>query len=223
MIGIKVWIKLLSFALILLLLILALHTDAVSPLLSGDLDALHHASNGSLPLFLFFTMILMIIQNLFTVIPLILLISVNVSLFGFSNGYIWSWFTSIIGGVVSFLAARYWFQHFFTRWVSSKWQGKIESNGFMVVFVGRIFPFVPTSAVNIAAGLSSIGMKPFLYGTILGNMIYFFVLALLPLGVMSVHIESYIYIVIILLAVAGAFVWRSGKRKKARTKPDNEA
>jgi uncharacterized membrane protein YdjX (TVP38/TMEM64 family) len=222
-IGINVWIKLFSFALILVLLVLALNTDALSPLLSGDLDALHHASNGSISLFLFFTMILMIVQNLFTVIPLILLISVNVSLFGFSYGYIWSWFTSIIAGVISFLAARYWFQHFFKRWVSSKWQGKIESNGFMVVFVGRVFPFVPTSVVNIAAGLSSIGMKPFVYGTILGNMIYFFVLALLPLGVMSVHIEPYIYIVIILLAVAGAFAWRSRKRKKARSKPDSES
>lgn len=223
MIGIKRWIKIASFALIIVLLIAMLTTDALSPFLSGDAEALRHASDGHVSLFLFFTMILMIIQNLFTVIPLILLISVNVSLFGFSNGYVWSWFTSIVGGVVSFLAARYWFQEFFTRWVSAKYREKIESNGFLVVFVGRIFPFVPTSVVNIAAGLSSIGMRPFVYGTILGNMIYFFVLALLPLGIMSVHIESYIYIIIILLAIAGVFSWRSFKKRRKRpAKPDGE-
>jgi uncharacterized membrane protein YdjX (TVP38/TMEM64 family) len=199
------------------MLITALNTSSLSSFLSGDPEAVRHASDGNLSLLLVFTLILMIVQNLFTIIPLILLISVNVSMFGFSGGYIWSWVTSIIGGAVSFFAARYWFQEFFSRWMKPTLKDKIENNGFLVVFAGRIFPFVPTSVVNIAAGLSSISFRPFLYGTILGNMIYFFVLALIPLGIMNVHMEPYVYIVIIALAVGGVFGWRAYKKRRNKS------
>lgn len=214
--------KLVSFAVIVVLLVALLNTDVLSPLLSGDSQALQQTSHGNMSLLLLFTLCLMIVQNLFTVIPLVLLISVNVSVFGFSGGYMWSWFTSIIGGVVSFLAARYWFQQFFTKWVKKDLREKIESNGFLVVFMGRVFPFVPTSVVNIAAGLSSITLKPFVYGTILGNMIYFFILALIPLGLMSVSIEPYAYVIIIILAVAGSFGWRAFKKRRLRRMEQQE-
>lgn len=212
-----------SFLLIIALLLTALNTNFLTPLLSGDTEAIRSTSKGNISLLLLVTLVLMIIQNLFTIIPLILLISVNVTVFGFSEGYIWSWFTSIIGGMVSFLAARYWFQQFFTKWVRADYQQKLEKNGFMVVFIGRIFPFIPTSVVNIAAGLSSITWKPFVYGTLLGNMIYFFVLALIPLGIMSVNSKSYVYGGVIAAALGGVYTWRRFQKKRQSKKNKDAA
>lgn len=214
----KTWIKLASFALIAVLLIVVWHTDFVSNLLSGDPEAGRHISEDSKYLFLGLMLLLMIIQNLFTVIPFILLITMNVSVLGFSGGYLWSWTSSIVAGVISFLTARYWLQEFFAKWLKPALRDRIEDNAFWVVFIGRVFPFIPTSVVNVAAGLSSVGMRPFLYATVVGNMIYIFVLALVPLGIMSVRFEPYMYVIMILLAGVLTIswrIWRTRRKKRA--------
>jgi uncharacterized membrane protein YdjX (TVP38/TMEM64 family) len=49
----------------------------------------------------------MVIQNSFTIIPLIIIITINYALFGFFNGLIWSWFTSIIAAGIWFICSRF--------------------------------------------------------------------------------------------------------------------
>ncbi|MNC63328.1 hypothetical protein D3C75_1134430 [compost metagenome] len=70
--------------------------------------------------------------------------------------------------------------------------------------------------VNVAAGLSSVSMRPFLYATVLGNMIYIFVLALVPLGIMSVRFEPYMYVPMLLLAGGLTVGWRVWRRRHKR-------
>ncbi|MDF2937025.1 MAG: hypothetical protein K0Q90_2398 [Paenibacillaceae bacterium] len=210
----KIWIKLLSFALIAVLLLIVWRSDLVTGVLSGDPEAGRGVSENSKYLFLGLMLLLMVIQNLFTVIPFILLITMNVSILGFTGGYLWSWATSIVAGMVSFWAARYWLQDFFARWLKPALRDRIEDNAFWVVFIGRVFPFIPTSMVNVAAGLSSVGMRPFLYATVLGNKIYIFVLALVPLGIMSVRFEPHTYVIMLMLAGVATVGWRLWRRRR---------
>jgi uncharacterized membrane protein YdjX (TVP38/TMEM64 family) len=207
-------LKLISFALILTLLILTLKTDTFSILLSGDPEALKDLSHGSIFMLLLFTLLLMTIQNMFTIIPLLLLISVNVSIFGFIQGYIWSWLISIAGAVISFLITRYWFQTFFTKYVNNEFKQKIEEKGFWFVFIGRILPFMPTSVVNIAAGISSIRFKKFLYATLLGNMIYFLLLSFISQGILSIPWESLLYASIAVVGLIAFVIMKLWKRKQ---------
>ncbi len=182
--------KVVSFALVLTLLILTLKTNTFSILMSGDSEALRSLSHNSITGLLLLTLLLMTIQNLFTIIPLLLLISVNVSIFGFIQGYIWSWLLSIIGAVISFFITRYWFQTFFAKYVNDEIKQKIDEKGFWYVFTGRILPFMPTSVVNIAAGISSVRFKYFFYATLLGNMIYFLLLSFISERILSIQWES---------------------------------
>jgi uncharacterized membrane protein YdjX (TVP38/TMEM64 family) len=210
-IMINKWVKMGSFLVFLILIVIFINTKTFSLLIKGDFLAI--AESDGLWVLLLLSLGLMIIQNLFTVIPLILLISINVTMYGFVYGYIWSWVTSIIGALVSFLVVRFWFQEIFIKKLNEKMKEKIENNGFAFVFIGRIFPFVPTSLINIAAGLSSINLKHFTFSTILGNMIYMFVLALIPLGIMSINIEYYIYFILIGLFIASYLSYKMVKRK----------
>ena len=219
----KLWIKIVSFALIAALLLVVWRSELVTGMLSGDPEAGQKVSENSRYLFLGLMLLLMVIQNLFTVIPFILLITMNVSILGFAGGYLWSWATSILAGVASFWAARYWLQDFFARWLKPSLRDRIEDNAFWVVFIGRVFPFVPTSVVNVAAGLSSVSMRPFLYATVLGNMIYIFVLALVPLGIMSVKFEPYMYVIMLLLAAASAVGWRVRRSRRKRKAAEERA
>ncbi len=213
---IQTWVKVLSLSGLLLLAAAALLSEPVMLLLQGDLQAMRELAGDSIGLLLLTTLALMIIQNVFTIIPLILLISVNVTLFGFTYGYIWSWVCSIIGGIVAFLAARYWFHDWFAKRLQARIQEKLEANGLLFVFLGRIMPFVPTSIINIAAGISTIRMSHFVYSTMIGNLLYFFLLAFVALGVLSIRMEKMVIYVLGGSAVLGYVlyrIWRSRREK----------
>src|SRR5690554_846099 len=134
----------------------------------------------------------MLIQNTFPVLPLLLLISVNVSLFGITVGYAWSWLISIIGAGFAFMITRYWFQSLFHKYVNDKYKRKIEDHGFWFVFVGRLLPFMPSSLINIAAGGSSVRIGNFLFATAIGNTIYYLVFYLISQGLLSVVWERWL-------------------------------
>jgi uncharacterized membrane protein YdjX (TVP38/TMEM64 family) len=205
--------KLVAAVFVFLLLFVGFKTETISVLLSGDTEALKALSQGNLLLILLLTLLLMTIQNMFTIIPLILLISVNVALFGFAGGYLWSWLVSIAGAVVSFFITRYWFQGFFAKYVHKQWENKIEENGFWFVFFGRVMPFMPTSVVNIAAGISSVRFNKFFYATVLGNFIYFFFLSAISLGILSIPWDNGIYIGLAVVGLATILLIKRKKRK----------
>lgn len=209
--------KIISFIMIIAMIIFVINLDAFKLLLAGDIEAIK-ASEDGLYLLLFVTLILMVIQNLVTIIPLILLVSINVALYGFVNGFIWSWLTSLVGAVICFLVARFWFQDLLRKRIAEKIHKKIEKNGLVFVFIARVFPFVPTSIINIAAGVSSIRFKHYLISTVIGNMIYLFAMALIPLGLMSVDIESYVYYVTIALGIMGFVVYKLYRKKHPKNK-----
>lgn len=215
----KTSIKLLSLTAIIMLLIIAFRTDPFAALLSGDPDALKHVAGGRMWVLLLFTLLLMTIQNLFTIIPLLLMISLNLSLFGFVQGYLWSWLTSILGAVISFGATRYWFQPFFTKYMKKGIRQRIEDEGFWFVFIGRIFPFMATSVVNIASGMSSIGLKPFLYATVWGNLIYFLVLTFISKGILSVAWNAELISIAAALLLIVVAAMRIRKRRSLRRHP----
>jgi uncharacterized membrane protein YdjX (TVP38/TMEM64 family) len=96
----------------------------------------------------------------------------------------------------------------------------MEQNGLIFVFQARIIPFVPTSLINILSGLSSIKFKHFMVGTMFGNLIFFFVLSLIPAGLMEGNMEQNILLGILLVLV-GAVVFFLLKKKQKRRKQLN--
>ncbi|MFT8320165.1 MAG: VTT domain-containing protein [Bacillus sp. (in: firmicutes)] len=160
---------------------------------------------------LIFSLFLMIIQNSFTIIPLLVVISINYYSFGFLYGFIWSWISSILAAIVIFLAVRYWLKDISLPKKYADLLEKIESKGIYYVIYGRIFPFFPTSILNIMAGTSTVPLKTFVLGTAIGNFFYFFVLALIPLGFLSSDIHPAILFLLILCAITLLY---SIKKKK---------
>jgi uncharacterized membrane protein YdjX (TVP38/TMEM64 family) len=190
-ISTKTRTKVIGIALILIVILLSFKTNTFSILISGDPEAVKEVSRGSIAMLLLITLGLMIIQNIFPVIPLILLISMNVSIFGLKEGYIWSWFISIIGAVIAFMITRYGFQALFHKYVSEKIKLRIEAHGFWYVILGKLLPIMPSSLVNIAAGGSSVRFNNFLLATIIGNTAYYSILYLISQGLLSLHWERW--------------------------------
>ncbi|MCM3601489.1 VTT domain-containing protein [Robertmurraya korlensis] len=191
------------------------NTPLFEAILKGDLQKIKtFVGNNRISILLFSTFI-MIIQNSFTIIPLLLVITINITFFGFLLGFLWSWLTSILAAILIFFLVRYLFQGWLLSKVDEKLVEKVENKGFIYVFEARIFPFIPTSLVNILAGVSSIKFSSFLLGTLFGNFIYFFVLALIPVGFLSSTVNEYILGGILLLCLIFYYVY---SKKRATRK-----
>ena len=211
----KRWIILIG-AIIVFLFVLT-NQELIQILWSGDVEAAEAYLDRNIGYALFFMALVMIIQNSFTVFPLILVITINIALFGFVNGFLWSWFTSVIASIIVFYNVRYIFQQMFIKRVSADLMEKVEANGFAYVFQARLFPFVPTSLVNILAGLSTMKITPFTIATLIGNFIYFFVLALIPAGILSSELDEYVILGIIFVSVIGYYLYKHFlHRRKAK-------
>lgn len=211
MIDIKTWTKVLFIFILIGLFFFVFQTEWFQLLKNGNLDVIVKENIDSI---LIVTLIIMVIQNTFTIIPLILIISINYTLFGFFNGFLWSWFTSIIGAALTFYGSRYLFQSWIIKIINVEWLNKIETNGFIFVFQGRIIPFIPTSLINMVGGISTINFKSFLSGTILGNFIYFFFLTLVPAGFLNPKWHDFFIAIILAISIVLYLIHRYKKKNK---------
>lgn len=210
MVIIKAGVRWLVALIVIILTYTLSQTEWFPSILSGDIHSIVKENKYSMMLI---TLMIMVIQNTFTIIPLLLIISINYSLFGFINGFLWSWFTSIIGAALMFYGSRYLLQSWVINKVKDEWLKEIEANGFIFVFQGRIIPFIPTSLINIVSGISTIKFKSFINGTIIGNFLYFFILTLVPAGLMKAEWNESIIITILALSIIFYLYYRKKKKK----------
>lgn len=190
--------------------------DIFTFVMQGDLNALQLLLNENIVSILFITLVMMIIQNSLTIIPLIFLITLNIMVFGFFYGIIWSWITSVIAAVIVFISVRYYFQDLSLKRINKSLKEKIEKNGLLFVFIGRIFPFVPTSIVNIVAGVSSIEFKHFLVATSVGNLLFFSLLGLIPLGIVTLEFDYYILGIFSFFIIIAYYIYKYYFKKKIK-------
>ena len=195
----KNWLIWSSF--FILFMFLLLNRQILTYLVNGDVLAIREFLIENLLYAYVFMLVIMIIQNTFTVFPLLLVITINITLFGFINGFLWSWISSLIAATIVFYSVRYLFQERLIGKFKKELIEKVDANGFSYVFQARIFPLVPTSLVNILAGLSTVRFWPFILATTIGNFIYFFVLALIPAGLLSDNLNETFILVILVGAI----------------------
>jgi uncharacterized membrane protein YdjX (TVP38/TMEM64 family) len=128
---------------------------------------------------------IMFLQNLLNFFPIVLVISLNVSLLGLWGGYLFSLFCSVVASTIIFLVIRYMFIDMKAAPKYEKYTKKIEKNGFLYVLIARLIPIMPTNVINIASGLSSIKLRHYTLATILGHAIYSFIIAAASFNIFS--------------------------------------
>ncbi len=129
-------------------------------------------------------------------------------LFGPVLGTLYSVIGSTIGACISFVIARtigrdFVRGHLVKRFPKfHEYDSKIEEHSFMVMFILRLLPFIPTNVLNYVMGLSKMRFRGYFFGTLLGNLPATFAYA--NLAANATHINSpqfYIAVAIFLLAL----------------------
>lgn len=203
--------------LLLLLVFLILNRQIITLLVKRDVDAIQDFLDDNLLYALLFMLVIMILQNSFTVFPLLLVITINITLFGFINGFLWSWISSVIAAILVFYAVRYLFQERLIEKFKPELLQKIDANGFAYVFQARIFPLVPTSLVNILGGISTVRFWPFTIATTIGNFLYFFILALIPAGLFSEELNETIIWIVLIASILMYYLYKYVRKKRKPT------
>ena len=198
----KIWIKRVTIGLFLLsALLITLHTELFQQLRLGNVDYISEAIGESRVYILFITFLIMFIHNVFPIIPLVLVITINNALLGIQLGFIWGVFTSVVCAVVIFISLRFGFQCMVINRINKSILEKIENKGFWYVLVTRMFPFAPTSVINSIAAVSNIQLSVYVLATLIGNIIIFLLYTALYSGIVSQSISFNEYIIAAVLGI----------------------
>lgn len=121
---------------------------------------------------IFIDLAIVMVLALFPVIPFVLMAGINTLLYGWIGGFLLSLCGSLLGASLAFWLARTlgqtWAQPKITK--LGKWGALLRGNSFSVIFLSRLIPFLPSAAVNYAAGLSLMTFPSFLLPTLLGKI-----------------------------------------------------
>lgn len=119
------------------------------------------------------SILVMILQTLFTPLPLFLVAGANGYIFGAAWGIVITMAGALIGSTVAFYLARFIARDYISRRMGKymeKMDNLSQDSGLKVVFLARLVPVIPSSIVSYAAGLSKMGFGHFFIASVLGKL-----------------------------------------------------
>lgn len=136
-----------------------------------------------------FGILMPIIEAFVPVLPLVGFVIINVSVFGFFAGYIYSWIGNCIGSFLLFLLIRkVGGERLKEKIKNSKYSGtleKIRKKNFNVLFVLYCFPFTPSFLISAASALANMSTNEFLIALIPAKLIMLISLSFIGFNVSS--------------------------------------
>ncbi len=150
--------------------------------------------------------LLPIIETFFPFLPLVFFVTINILIFGFFEGYLYSYLGNIIGSLLLFLLIRYIRRKKFkdSARKDSKFyniQHKLKKNDFSFLFVLFCFPFTPSFLVTGIAAISDFKLNHFIISLFLGKLIMVFSLSYIGYNITSFFetpVKSIFLIVVII-------------------------
>jgi uncharacterized membrane protein YdjX (TVP38/TMEM64 family) len=173
----------------------------------------HYRSFGIVP-GIFFPLL----ESFLPILPLFVFVMANAAAFGLWKGFIISWAGACIGSLLVFWLARKVGQKRFFVFLSHhpkvrQMMNWVERHGFGPLFLLYCFPFTPSAAVNVVAGLSRVSTQQFALAAICGKMVMIFTISFIGYDIVSL-IEQPLRTVTVVLVVF--LLWYIGKRVEAR-------
>ncbi len=118
--------------------------------------------------------LLMVFQSVAAPLPAFLITFANAAIFGWWQGAILSWSSAMVGAIVCFLIARIAgreaVEKLTSKFAISSVDAYFEKYGKHTILICRLLPFVSFDFVSYAAGLTAMGIMPFIIATGVGQL-----------------------------------------------------
>lgn len=130
----------------------------------------------------FFAILLPLLEAFFPFLPLVAFIVANVNSFGLWMGFFLSWVGACSGAIIVFIVMRKLGEWRLLRTIKEKKGIKrlltwIERRGFSPLFLILCFPFTPSAAINVVAGLSRVSFWQFTLAVLSGKFVMIFLVS----------------------------------------------
>ncbi len=130
----------------------------------------------------FFAILLPLLEAFLPFLPLIVFIVANVNSFGLWFGFLLSWIGACTGAIIVFILMRKlnkfkFIQRLKQRKTFQKLLAWVERRGFSPLFLILCFPFTPSAAINVVAGLSKISIWQFTLAVLSGKFVMVFIVS----------------------------------------------
>lgn len=121
------------------------------------------------------TIVLFVVMTFTIVFPFMILSGAAGIMYGLFWGVVISWAGEVVGAVVMFVFARYFFRKMLESWIrNSKYLKQVDDysaeNGFKALLVARLLPLAPSGIITAVAAISRISFKDFFLATLIGKL-----------------------------------------------------
>jgi uncharacterized membrane protein YdjX (TVP38/TMEM64 family) len=118
--------------------------------------------------------LLVYVQTIVPFVPFIVVAGVNVLLYPSPWGFVVNYVMACLGALTAFLFARYYGHDRVTAKLNNyplalQFNKQMERSGFFYVLIGRLIPVIPSSLINLGAGITKVTFRQFLFGTLIGK------------------------------------------------------
>ncbi|APH05981.1 TVP38/TMEM64 family protein [Bacillus weihaiensis] len=166
----------------------------------------------------FFAILLPMLEAFLPFLPLVVFIVANVNSFGLWMGFFLSWIGASAGAIIVFIVMRKLgrlplFEKLRNKKGIKRLLTWIERRGFSPLFLILCFPFTPSAAINVVAGLSRISYWQFILAVLSGKFVMIFMVSFIGQdlhALITQPIRSIIAGIVILL------LWFVGKKIEKR-------
>lgn len=134
--------------------------------------------------------ILPMIESFFPPLPLSLVVTTNVIMFGPFFGYMYSWIGTCIGSMIVYLLLSKYGRKKFSR-IEKKYQvvanasNWVKHKGGIAIFILLCFPFTPSIAVAVLSALTGLSRRTYLKALISGKMIMILLLSIIGYNIFA--------------------------------------
>ena len=143
---------------------------------------------------------LALVESLIPALPLVAIVTINISAHGAILGFFYSWIGTTVGSLIVFLFFRRIVKHRLMPWFSrsasiQKALNWVAGRNAAVLFILVAMPFTPSSFINIAFGLSDFEESKFIKTLIAAKLIMMFGLSVFG-KTLSISFTRPIYLIL---------------------------
>lgn len=107
---------------------------------------------------------LAMIEGLIPALPLVAIVTFNITAHGLVLGFLYSWIGSVLGCFIVFTFFRFIVKKYLSKWIKNhhriqKGLAWVASVNYKILFILALLPFTPSSFLNIVFGLSDFDLR----------------------------------------------------------------
>lgn len=187
---------------------------------TGDIAALAEYLRSFGAASVFVTIILFVVMTFTIVFPFMILSGAAGIVYGLFGGVVISWAGEVIGAIIMFVFARYFFRQAIEGWIAkSRYLKQVDNysatNGFKALLIARLLPLAPSGIITAVAAISKISFKDFFLATVLGKLPPVVIKVILGHDIVFAG-ENWgrlIFITLLVILVYGIVWWQKRKKK----------